>query len=203
MRYRFNLRSLLVAIAVSSWVAACCFLPGAVYLHLPIAVLAALAAVAIHAAWRLWTNAESSARRPGYRLLISIVLFVIVGALYFPVFGLAVSEARRAEASRLAASQKLTLQKIGPIPVRDAAMKLHERLKGLPVEERRLDGESDVIPSEIAALHPRHVMVDQDTVFVEICCTTDDWFGLLIFAGNAPEHGDIKLADGIWYWETP
>jgi hypothetical protein len=46
-------------------------------------------------------------------------------------------------------------------------------------------------------------MVDQDTVFVEICCTPDDWFGILVFVEGVPEHGDIKLAEGIWYWETP
>ena len=204
MTYRFSLRTLLLAVAVFSCVFACLFLPGGLYVHLPLMFVCVLGVNSVRAGMCMWRDWACRMERQYYRrqLLVSTVLLAFAGGLDFPFFNIAL---RKAQSLQFAATQRRALVHVDdPIRVRDAARRLREQFVNLPPEQRRIDGNSDVIPAEIASLHPRYVKVQPDSVFVEMCCTPTDWFGLLVFPEGAAEIGaDRKLADGIWYWETP
>ena len=204
MTYRFTLRALLIGISFASCLFACLFLPGGMYIHLPLMVMCLLAVIAARAAVCLCCGYLDRVQLHRHRrkLLGSALLFVLVGALYFPFFGIAVQKAKR---SQLAAAQKRALLNVDdPIRIRDAARRLYQQVIHLRPEDRRIDGNSNAIPKDLASLHPTCVTVHQNSIFVEMCCTPNDWFGLLVYPeGSAEVGGDYKLDDGIWYWETP
>lgn len=91
-----------------------------------------------------------------------------------------------------------------PERLRDIALQIHARLVQLPIVERTLDGGSEEIPSEIDVLQPMSIKADPDHLFIRMCQNSENYFGILVFPDSAPfEHGDVKMADRIWYWETP
>ena len=204
MTCRFTIRTLLLAIALASCVFACLFVPGGPYVHLPLTLMGILALTSLQSAARLCLarHARAQLRRYRRQLIVSTVLLALAAGVYLPFFGIAV---QKMKSSQFAASQMGVLLSVDdPIPIRDAARTLHQRLVNLPPEDRRIDGESDILPLEIASLHPQYVTVYDEAVGVMMCCTPTDWFGLLIYPEGCEEvGGDRKLADGIWYWETP
>ena len=199
MKYRFTLRTLLLAIAFFSCLVACLFLPGGIYLHLPLMVMYLLVAIAVRAAVCLFRDSPACGRIHRRQLVVSAMLLTIVSSLYFPFFGIAL---RRARSSQFAATQRALLSVGDSIAIRDAAWTLHQQVINLHPEGRRIDGNSDALPNEIASLRPRYVWVRQESVFVDMCCTPTDWFGLCINPEGIGEREWVKLADGIWYWEA-
>ena len=199
---QFSIRHLLLITTLCGLGVASLFVTGGYLIYFPFLVVLVLAIIT----WRLLAVQRRTPRpltlRNHWPILLVLGMLTTTLIFYVPLFRMALDQFT---AKQFAEKRKLaTLGIQNPTEFRDIALKLHSSLIKGPVHERQLNGDSEKLPPEILSLKPLSVLATDEHLFVNMCQNRENFFGLLIFPKSTKmQHGDIKIADRIWFWETP
>ena len=199
---QFSIRSLMIAILLCGIAVPAMIFPGGHLVYLPLIPIFVLALTTYRILFGLIRFPRKLSVRNHWSVFTSGFLLVASIAVYASFFELT---SVLFVDKQFASVQRGRIEGIdNPEALRDVALQLHAELIRLPVRERTLDGESGQLPPELAVLRPTTVEAGADSLFICMCRNTENYFGILVFLETAPfQHGDVQLADRIWYWETP
>ncbi len=195
---QFSLRILLIAVALTGWVVLV-FLPGGVYVTLPIGIGVLLLASSLIAARGLLASRRDCRRntRLQLQLLASVLLLLTLLVVFPPIWSLAAS--RRDHVVFVSTQRDYVLGRLPAELVRDDGRMLLRRMNANG--DKTLFSTSAFVPGSISNLDPRYVESRGDYLLVALGKKADR-FDLLIYADGVEGRGTNRLEPGIWFFQS-
>ena len=172
---------------------------GGCFIYLPLIPIVALSLIEYRLIRRHILHPKKLSVGNHWRLFTASFFLIASIALYASVFQLA---STLFADRQFAAAQRDRIQGLeNPERLRDVAIQLHARLICLPTPAQDLDGTSDEIPAEIAALKPVSIRASDDHLFINMCQNPEARFGLLVYPEATQFPVGVKVVDRLFYWE--
>ena len=194
---QFSLRTILIIVALAGWLV-CVFLPGGVYVTLPIGMGILLLVSSLLASRDLLMSGQDKRRKTRlyFQLSVSVLLLVALLVVYPPFWTFAAG--RRDRVLSLSTQRNYVLNVMPAVPVRNEGRMLLDRMNANAT--KTLFPTSAVVPDSIRDLKPLYVESRDDYLLVVLGKDVDNFY-LLIYANGVEGRGTRRLAPGIWFFQ--